>query len=105
MAQVTGGSYFHAPAPHDLVEIYRAIASELEQGYVVRFDLPSDRGLAQKQLHILASHLCRICLPHLDRAILDVAWTTPPVSLPRGGQICSSSVRQNCELILARTPS
>jgi VWFA-related protein len=51
LAQVSGGRYFHAPKPADLLMLYRAIAAELEEGYVVRFDLPS--VLAEDGTHVL----------------------------------------------------
>ncbi len=52
IAASTGGQYFHAPGPGDLIKIYRAIAAELESGYVVRFKIPED--VREGGTHVLA---------------------------------------------------
>lgn len=44
IASTTGGRYFNAPGPNDLIGIYQAIAAELESGYLLEFKLPSRAG-------------------------------------------------------------
>jgi len=69
VAEVGGGSYFPAPKPEDLTEVYRRVARELESRYLLTYRLPGHSEETPSRPSSLKRHSLRVVANVEGRAL------------------------------------